>query len=92
MSAKRTDANQAAIMAELRKAGCSVQTLHVVGHGCPDLVVGHGGQNWLFEVKTPGGKMTQDEADWATEWRGQYHTVRSAEEALMLMGLLRRTL
>jgi len=38
--AKRTDKNQAMIIAALRAAGCSVQSLHAVGQGFPDLCVG----------------------------------------------------
>ena len=38
--AARTDANQAEIVAALRGVGASVQPLHAVGQGCPDLLVG----------------------------------------------------
>lgn len=90
MSAKRTDANQAEIAAALRKAGCSVQDLHEVGHGCPDILVGYAGHTWCFEIKVHGGKLTDDEHEWALRWHGQYAVIHSAEEALEIMGLLRR--
>ena len=92
MTAKRTDANQPQIVAELRKAGCSVQDLHTVGHGCPDILAGYAGHTWCFEIKRDGGKLTPDEADWALRWHGQYAVIHSAEEALEIMGLLRRRL
>lgn len=38
--AARTDRNQAEIVKALRAAGCSVQCLHAVGGGVPDLLVG----------------------------------------------------
>lgn len=61
--AARTDDNQAGTVAVLRQAGASVQTLHRVGGGCPDLLVGwrshrcpHCGKdagrfNYLYELK-----------------------------------------
>ena len=45
------DANQAEIVKALRKVGATVQPLHRVGQGCPDLAVGHGGVNHMIEVK-----------------------------------------
>ena len=84
---KRVDANQAEIVAALRKAGCSVCDLHEVGKGCPDIVVGRGSANYLLEVKTIRGRMTDDEADWHLMWLGQVDVVRSPEAALRAVGL-----
>ena len=81
----RTDSNQAAIVLELRKLGYSVQPLHTVGGGCPDIVVGHDGKNYLFEIKTRGGKLTQDEAIFFEVWRGQVNVIYSVEDALAIM-------
>jgi len=39
MKAARTDANQSEIVAGLRAIGATVQPLHAVGKGCPDLMV-----------------------------------------------------
>ena len=60
-TAAKVDANQADIVAALRRIGATVQCLHQVGHGCPDLLVGWHGENILLEVKMPGGDMTPDE-------------------------------
>ena len=40
MRAARVDQNQSEIVDALRRVGCSVQDLHEVGQGCPDLLVG----------------------------------------------------
>ena len=40
MTASRVDSNQPEIVATLRGMGCSVQHLHAVGKGVPDLLVG----------------------------------------------------
>lgn len=88
MTAKRTDANQADIAADLRRCGCSVQDLHIVGKGCPDLAVGVRGLTFLLEVKVGKGTLTDDEKDWHAEWRGQVAIVHSTEEALAVVGLV----
>ena len=44
----RVDANQAEIVAALRAAHCSVQSLASLGDGAPDLLVGHAGANVLL--------------------------------------------
>jgi ribosome maturation factor RimP len=84
---RKVDANQAEIVAALRAAGCSVQSLAEVGHGVPDLLVARAGQNWLLEVKSPGGKLTADEAKWLEAWRGKTAIVYSIEDALKAVGL-----
>ena len=81
----RTDSNQAAIVLELRKLGYSVQHLHTVGGGCPDIVVGKDGRNWLFEIKTRGGRLTQDEMIFHEVWRGQVNVIYSVEDALAII-------
>jgi len=92
--AKRSDRNQAEIVAALRARGCSVQDLHTVGKGCPDIVVGYGlgralvRYNWLFEIKMPGAKLTGSEPEWHAAWRGQVAVIHSAEEALRIMGVI----
>ena len=82
---RRADANQAAIVLALRKLGYSVQHLHTVGGGCPDIVVGHDGHNYLFEIKTRGGKLTQDESIFHEVWRGQVNVIYRVEDALAIM-------
>jgi len=86
--ASRVDANQRAIVLALRRAGASVQLLHTVGAGCPDLAVGFRGENYLLECKTPAGQLTPAEREWHAQWRGQRAVVRSADEALRAIGAM----
>lgn len=82
----RVDKNQAEIVQALRQAGATVLLLHQVGAGCPDILVGHRGQNTLVEIKAPRGSLTLDEAKFIDGWRGQVAVVRSVAEALRLIG------
>ena len=83
----KTDSNQADIVKALRKAGCSVQSLHDVGRGVPDLLVGRNGVNYLLEVKSEDGKLTPVQDIWHKKWRGQALIVRNPKDALRVVGL-----
>ena len=90
--AAAVDRNQSEIVLMLRKVGCTVQPLHRVGQGCPDLLVGYQGQILLFEVKDgqkppSARKLTPPEAKWHETWRGQVVTVSSVREALEAIGI-----
>lgn len=90
--AKRVDANQPEIVQALRQAGCSVQVLSMVGKGCPDLLVGKHGLNYLLEIKdgskTPSQrKLTSDEQAWHSTWDGLVFVVNSIEDAYQVLGL-----
>ena len=93
--AARADANQPAIVKEFRKCGCSVQHLHTVGQGCPDLIVGISGVNVLIEIKDgdkkpSDQKLTEDEAKWHEEWRGmKVEIVIFKEDVLPLVNRVR---
>lgn len=90
--AARIDSNQPEIVAALRKIGCAVQHLHAVGSGCPDLLVSRAGRTVCFEVKDPNQppskrKLTDDEAIWFGNWRGEAYVIETAEQAIaILMG------
>ena len=92
----RSDTNQAAIVEALRRAGCTVESLHRVGGGVPDLLVGWRGLsgrpfNLLLEVKTTlAGKLTLDEAAWHGDWEGQVDVVRDPQEAVIIAQNYRR--
>ena len=84
---KRTDSNQKAIVAALRKYGCTVLMLHEVGSGCPDLLAGIDGMNILLEckdgTKPPSKqKLTPEQIKWHWAWMGQADVVRSPVEAI----------
>lgn len=87
MTPKRIDANQPAIVRELRQLGATVLHLHTLGKGCPDILVGHKGKLFLFEIKGPKGLLTAEQACWHTLWRGQVAVIRSIEDAMAVMGI-----
>lgn len=87
MRANRTDANQREIVRALRACGASVQPLNAVKAGCPDLLVGWQGCNYLLEVKDgdkarSARQLTPDEDAWHRRWKGTVATVLNADEAL----------
>jgi len=88
MRAAKVDDNQKEIVKALRTLGCSVQHLHNVGAGCPDLLVGYKGFNILLEVKdgnkSPSQqKLTPDQIIWHRDWRGHVNVVNSSEQAII---------
>ena len=85
MYARKTDSNQAEIVKAFRKLGCSVQPLHNVGHGLPDLLVGNRGRNHIIEVKAENGTYTPDQIAWLDKWRARVYTIRSVEEVYKLV-------
>ena len=86
----RVDSVQEAIVAALRATGCSVQSLATVGGGCPDLLVGLHGRNFLLEVKAKVGKLTPMQRDWIAAWAGQTFLVRDVDDALYALGRIAR--
>jgi hypothetical protein len=87
------DANQREVVAALRGAGATVQPLHAVGEGCPDLLVGYKGLNLLLEVKDGGKppsaqKLTPQQEIWHRDWRGHRVVVNSPEDALAAIGAI----
>lgn len=73
--AAKVDRNQPEIVAALRSIGATVQPLHTVGQGVPDLLVGFKGQTLLMEVKDGSRppserKLTPDQEQWHENWTG----------------------
>jgi hypothetical protein len=83
---RRTDHNQAEIVKALRDVGATVQDLHLVGHGCPDILVGYRGKNYVMEIKMPTGTLNEAETRWIGDWQGKTHVIRSVDEALLAIG------
>lgn len=79
--AKR-DSNQKDIVSALETIGCSVLLLHRVGDNCPDILVGYRGCNFLMEIKTEKGALTEGQKEFRELWRGSTFVVRSPEEAI----------
>ena len=87
--AARVDKNQVNIVKALRQVGADVQHLHFVGQGCPDILVGHRGTNYLMEIKSnPKAELTADELEWHLHWRGQVCIVYSVQDALRTIGVV----
>lgn len=94
--AAKIDDNQRDIVSALRQAGCSVQSLAGVGKGCPDLVVGFRDRNFLIEIKdgskSPSKrKLTQDEQNFHSMWKGHLAVVENVDEALRAVGVTHGT-
>lgn len=90
--AAKVDANQAEIVDALRRVGASVQPLHAVGAGVPDLLIGYRSMNYLVEVKDgskppSARKLTEKQAEWHKLWRGSVLTVTSAKDAISQLGI-----
>ncbi len=79
----RADANQPEVVQKLRKAGYSVQHLHTIGQGCPDLLAAKDGINVLLEVKQPGKDLTLDERIWHEKWQGLVLIVYGGDDAVL---------
>jgi hypothetical protein len=84
------DSNQSDIVAALRAIGASVSPTHTIGGGFPDLVCGFRGRSVLFEIKDPAQppskrKLTDDEAIWFGNWKGEAYVIETAEEAIQIL-------
>jgi len=88
----KTDVNQKAVVKQLRAIGATVAITSQLGKGFPDIVVGYGGDNYLFEIKDPKKtpserKLTKDEQTFNDSWEGQYAVIETAAQALKIMGV-----
>ena len=96
--AAKVDDNQREIVQALERIGAEVQSLASVGKGCPDLLVGFRGSNFLLEVKRPkakgqsAGKTTDDQERFLARWagRGQAAIVKTVDDALKAVGAIGR--
>lgn len=92
MRAKKVDQNQPRIVEQLRKLHVSVQHLHTVGQGCPDLLLGFRGNNFLVELKDPAQPnskriLTPAEEDFFEGWYGQVNVCETIDDILKVIGL-----
>jgi hypothetical protein len=78
--AKKSDKNQPRLIEFLRSLGCSVVSLHAVGGGVPDLLIGYEGKNYLIEVKNQNGRLNARQKKWHLEWKGQVVILKNEEE------------
>lgn len=90
MRAAKVDANQPEIVAALRSMGVSVQPLHTVGKGCPDLLCAIADLTFTIEVKDgakppSAQKLTPDQVEWHKNWRAPVYIVNSIATAVDLV-------
>ena len=89
--AAKVDANQKDIVDALRAIGATVQHLHAVAQGCPDLLVGRQGVNYLLEIKDGAKSLSQrrltpDQVAWHSIWQGNASVVATIDEAIGAVG------
>jgi hypothetical protein len=81
--ARKVDRNHAEIRDAIRKAGYYVFDTHTQGCGFPDLLaVNKRGRVVLFEVKSPGEKLTTPEQIFRETYPGALFIVQTAEQAI----------
>ena len=82
---KKRDANHKDICMWFKNLNCSVLDLHTVGFGCPDILVGFGGETLLVEIKSKSGELEDSQNKFINEWRGgKVHVVRTVEDVISL--------
>lgn len=95
MRAAKIDANQPEIVKVLRAMGVSVQPLHTVGGGVPDLLCALLGFNFLIEVKdgskVPSAqKLTLDQVVWHAHWKAPVYIVNSIASAIEVVKIYQK--
>lgn len=85
--AAKRDKNEPEIIKALEDAGATVQTISEINvKGFPDLIVGYRGVNYLLEVKTLNGRLSDEQHEFLVTWQGQTCVVYSADDALDAIG------
>ena len=79
--AKKVDKNQKEIVAALRAFGFSVESLHTICKGIPDLLAGRDGYNYLVEVKDDKNTLTEPQQIFHANWRGRIWIIRTVSDA-----------
>ena len=82
--AAKVDSNQNELVKALRDFGCSVYIVSMV-KGFVDIIVGYNGVNYLFEIKTKTGKVSEIQKRLHATWRGKIHVVRNIDDCLQII-------
>ena len=85
---KKVDSNQVRLVKHARRLGASVQHLHAVGGGVPDIIIGYQGINYLCEIKAEQGKLNALQVSWFENWKGQVCVIRTENDLNLLLGVL----
>jgi hypothetical protein len=92
----KKDSNHKDIVGTFRACHASVMDTASLGNGCPDLVIGYKGYqtgimyNVLVEIKDGSKppskrKLTLDEVEFMTTWRGKYVIIESVDDVIALL-------
>lgn len=77
----RRDTSESEVVKTLREFGADIEYLSL--EDVPDLLVGLGGENYLVEVKTRTGKLSDGQQTWHENWHGRSPVVlRSRDEVI----------
>ena len=85
----RKDANHREIAQAFERLGCFVFDTSAVGGGYPDIVAATGEDVLMVEIKTPKGKLTNQQIDFIRRWPGTIHIISTVEQ---VAELVRKTL
>lgn len=90
---KKVDSNQNELFKKIRQVGATVQDISMVGHGCPDALIGFRGKNYLIEIKDGNKpkskrKLTPNEAEFMLTWQGQARVVNDIMDIYEMLGIL----
>lgn len=88
---RRVDSNHQEIVKAAEGVGHQVLDLSKSGRGVPDLAIIRPSDRycWLVEVKGPKGRLTPDEEAYALRSRTPVHLVRSVDELLTLLNVVK---
>ena len=84
----RSDKLQIEIVKGLRDVGAKVAITSRMGEGFPDILVKFRGVLHLMEIKSKGGKLTQDEVNFFSDWCDVTTIVYSLDDALRIIGAI----
>jgi len=95
LRAAKVDSNQSSIVKAMRSVGATVQPLHTLGQGVPDLLCAVTGICFLVEVKDgakppSAQKLTPDQIDWHKAWAAPVYIVNSVDQAIDLVQQLKK--
>lgn len=80
--AKKVDNNQSEIVNTFKQLGYAVLDLSAVGLGIPDLLISKAKVNYLVEIKTDKGKLTEPQQEFIKNWNADIYVIRSIDEAI----------
>ncbi len=80
--AKKVDNNQSEIVKTFKQLGYAVLDLSAVGLGIPDLLISKAKVNYLVEIKSDKGKLTEPQEKFIKSWNADVFVIRSVDDVL----------